>query len=92
MDGVILLGENISKIVEVQQERKKEREKVTETQLEVARLQLKAANEQKEAKLLEVYSALLHQDTSQMSEQSKARREKTLERMELKLFGNHDEV
>ena len=57
----------------------------------MSRLQLKAAKEQKEAKLLEVYNSLLHQDTSQMIEQAKAQRGKALERIELKLFANDDE-
>ena len=37
MDGIVLLGDNINKIVEVTEERKKEREKVTEAQLEISR-------------------------------------------------------
>jgi hypothetical protein len=36
--------------------------------------------------MLEVYNSLLKKDTSQMSDESKARREKTLEKMELKQF------
>jgi nucleoid-associated protein YgaU len=88
LDGIVLLGENINKIVEVQQERKQEREKVAAAQLEISRIQLKAAQEQKEAKLLEVYSSLLQQDTSQLSEQARINREKTLQKMELKLFGD----
>jgi hypothetical protein len=90
-DGTVHLGENITKIIQVQQERKQEREKVTETQLEVAKLQLKAAKEQKEAKMFEVYNSILHQDTSQMSAEGKAKRKKAMESMELKLFSNDDE-
>jgi hypothetical protein len=33
LDVIVLLGENINKIVEVQQDRKQEREKVSQTQL-----------------------------------------------------------
>jgi hypothetical protein len=89
LDVIVLLGENINKIVEVQQDRKQEREKVSQTQLEISRLQLKATQERKEAKLLEVYNSLLSQDPSKMSD--RINREKTLQRMELKLFGNGDE-
>jgi len=42
MDGIVLLGDNINKIVEVTEERK-EREKVIEAQLEISRLNLQAA-------------------------------------------------
>jgi len=40
MDGIVLLGDNITKIIEVTEECKKEREKVTEAQLEISRLNL----------------------------------------------------
>jgi hypothetical protein len=40
MDGIANLGDNISKIIEVQKERKLEREKLTEAQLEISRLNL----------------------------------------------------
>ncbi|PUZ37719.1 hypothetical protein GQ55_9G143100 [Panicum hallii var. hallii] len=40
MDGIVMLGYNISKIIEVTQERKKEREKMTEAQVEISRLNL----------------------------------------------------
>jgi hypothetical protein len=40
MDGIFMLGYNISKIIEVTQERKKEREKMTEAQVEISRLNL----------------------------------------------------
>ena len=72
MDGIVLLGDNITKIIEVTEERKKEREKVTEAQLEISRLNLQAAQEQKEAKLIEAYNYLLVRDTSNMSEEAKA--------------------
>jgi hypothetical protein len=78
MDGIVLLGDNINKIVVTTQERKKEREKVTEAQFEISRLNLQAAQEQKEAKLLEAYNNLLVQDTSHMSEEAKASQEKIL--------------
>ncbi|CAN6199250.1 unnamed protein product [Urochloa humidicola] len=102
MDGVIILRENISKIAEISEERKKEREKVTEAQLEISRtnlqvakeqkeaklLDLKAAKEQKEAKLLEAYNLLLSQNTSEMSQEAKASREKLMRLMENKMFTN----
>jgi hypothetical protein len=47
MDGIVILRENINKIVEVTQERKKEREKATEKQLEISRINLKVVKEQK---------------------------------------------
>jgi len=72
MDGIVLLGDNITKIIEVTEERMKEREKVTEAQLEISRLNLQAAQEQKEAKLIEAYNYLLVRDTSNMSEEAKA--------------------
>jgi hypothetical protein len=74
LDGIARLGDSINKIVEVQHDRKQEREKVVETQLEISRLQLKVAHEQKEAKLLEVYSSLLQQYTSQLSNQGNIKR------------------
>ena len=77
MDGIVLLGDNINKIVEVTEERK-EREKVTEAQLEISRLNLQAAQTQKEAKLIEAYNNLLVRDTSHMSEEAKASQEKIL--------------
>ena len=91
MDGIVLLGDNITKIIEVTEERK-EREKVTEAQLEISRLNLQAAKEQKEAKLIETYNYLLVRDTSNMSEEAKTDREKTLQKMEKKLFGTDDEA
>ena len=71
MDGIVLLGDNITKIIEVTEECKKEREKVTEAQLEISKLSLQAAKEQKEAKLIEAYNYLLVRDTSNMSEEAK---------------------
>ena len=92
MDGIVMLGDNINKIIEVTQERKKEREKVIGAQLEISRLNLKAAKKQKKSKLLEAYTSLLVRDTSHMSEEAKLRQEKTLEKMEKKLFGTADDA
>ncbi|PWZ44968.1 Glutathione S-transferase T3 [Zea mays] len=80
LDGIARLGDSINKIIEVQHDRKQERKKVAETQLEISRLQLKAAQEQKE------------QDTSQLSNQGKINREKALQKMELKLFGDSENM
>jgi hypothetical protein len=97
-DGISMLGDNVNKIAEITQERK-EREKVTEAQLEISRnqlkvteVQLKTAKEQKEVKLLEAYNSLLVQDTSQMTQQEKASREIALTSITLMLFGNHEET
>ena len=51
MDGIVMLGDYINKIIEVTQERKKEREKVIGAQLEISRLNLKAAKKQKKIKV-----------------------------------------
>ena len=90
MDSIVILGENINKMVEMQKDCKVEREKVSEAQLEISRTNLKVAKEQKEAKLLEAYSSLMKQDTSTTIGKQKASQEKTLEKMELKLFGDDD--
>jgi len=92
IEGFAILGGNIDKIVAVTQERKQAREKTTEAHLEISRNRLKSAQDEKEAKLLQVYDSLLQQDTSQMTEESKARRDKTLAAIEKKLFSNNDEV
>jgi len=91
MDGIEILGENINKIVEVTQERKKEREQTIEAQLEISRMSLQTAKEHKEAKLLEAYTSLLARDTSQMSAEAKISHEKTLVKMEKMIFKNDDE-
>lgn len=88
VEGIALLRDNIDKIVAVTQERKQDREKVTDKDLEISRLKLQAAQVAKEAKMMEVYNSLLQQDTSQMTDESKARRERSLMMMEKRLFGN----
>ncbi|XP_039776058.1 glutathione S-transferase T3-like isoform X2 [Panicum virgatum] len=88
MDGIEILGENINKIVEVTQERKKEREQTTEAQLEISTMNLQTAKEHKEAKLLEAYTSLLARDTSQMSAEEKISHGKTLLKMEKMIFQN----
>ena len=88
MEGIVILGNNIEKIIKVQQDRKVECEKVTEAQIQISNANLKAAKEQKEARMFEVYNSLLNQDTSHMSEDQKANREKALRKLEEKLFAD----
>lgn len=85
-EGLASLGDDINKMVAVTQERKQ----ATETHLEMSRLKLKAAEADKKAKMLQVYDSLLHQDVSQLSEEAKARREKTLVLIEKKIFIDDD--
>ncbi|KAL6841640.1 hypothetical protein ACP4OV_028579 [Aristida adscensionis] len=102
VDGVVLLGEQIDKVVEVQNKAHLERQKTTEAQqrmsserLEAARRtetaardQKDAARDQKESKMLEVFNSLLTQDTSGLSEEAKAIREKAIASLSSKLFDN----
>jgi len=86
MEGIVILGDNIEKIVKMQEDRKVEREKVTEAQIQISNANLKAAKEQKEARMFEVYNSLLNQDTSHMSEDQMANRDKAIRMLEEKLF------
>jgi len=88
MEGIVILGDNIDKIIKVQEDRKVEREKVTEAQIQISNANLKAAKEQKEAKMFEVYNTLLNQDTRNMSEDQKANHERAIRRSEEKLFAD----
>jgi hypothetical protein len=88
MEGIVILGDNIDKIIKVQEDQKVEREKVTEAQIQISNANLKAAKEQKEAKMFEVYNSLLNQDTSLMSEDQKANRERAIRKLEEKLFAD----
>ena len=69
-----------------------ERKQATGAHLEISRMKLKTAEKEKEENMLLVYNSLLQQDISQMTEESKTRRDKNLAMMEKKLFGNNDEV
>ncbi|CAN6347740.1 unnamed protein product [Urochloa humidicola] len=91
-EGLAILGDNINKMIAVMQERKQEREKVTGAHLEISRLKLKTADKEMRANMLVVYNSLIQQDTSQMTDESKARRAKHLEMMENTLFSNNDDV
>jgi hypothetical protein len=86
-DGIVILGEDIDKIVKVEEDRKMERDKVTAAQIQISNANLKAAQEHKEAKMFEVYNSLITQDTMNMSEEAKASREKAIRKLEEKLFG-----
>jgi hypothetical protein len=88
MEGIVILGDNIEKIIKVEQDQKVEREKVSEAQIQISNTNLKAAMEQKEAKMFEVYNSLLNQDTSHMSEDQKANRERAIRKLEEKLFAD----
>ncbi|CAL5022888.1 unnamed protein product [Urochloa decumbens] len=92
IDGIVILGDNINKIVEVAAERKKEREKATEAQMEISRINLKVVKEQKEVKLLQAYNSLLIQDTSNMTDEEKASRAKTLQWMQNKIMAVDEEA
>ena len=87
MEGIVILGNNIEKIIKVQQDRKVECEKVMEAQLKISNANLKAATEEKEARMFQVYNSLLNQDTSHMSEDQKAN-PKALRKLEEKLFAD----
>ncbi|KAL6841847.1 hypothetical protein ACP4OV_028359 [Aristida adscensionis] len=84
LDGIAMLGDNITKIINLTQDRKKERAVVIESHLQIAR-------DQKEAKWVESYNLLLAKDTSNMSEEAKAKLEKTLQRIEKKIFGTDED-
>ncbi|CAO2142217.1 unnamed protein product [Urochloa humidicola] len=92
MDGIAILGDNINKIAEVAKERKKEREKATEAQLAISKINLKVVMEQKQVKLLETYNSLLIQDTSNMNDEEKASRSKTLLWMQKKIMASEEEA
>jgi len=51
MEGIVILGDTIEKIIKVQQDRKVECEKVTEAQIQISNANLKAAKEEKQAKM-----------------------------------------
>jgi hypothetical protein len=88
MEGIVILGDNIEKIIKVEEDRKMEREKISEAQIQISNTNLKAATEQKEAKMFEVYNSLLNQDTSHMSDDQKASRERAIRKLEEKLFAD----
>jgi hypothetical protein len=92
MDGIINLGDSINKIAEVAEERKKEREKATEAQFEITKMNLKVVEGQKEVKFLELYNSLVKQDTSNMTDDEKGTRVKTLKWLQNKLMPTDEEA
>jgi hypothetical protein len=86
-EEIVILEDTVEKIAKVHQERNAELAKVTEAQLLISNAQLKAAQEEKEAKILQVYNTLLSKDTSNMSEGEKASHVRALHKIEEKLFG-----
>jgi hypothetical protein len=62
-------------------------EKAAEAQLQISNANLKAAQEEKEGKMYEVYNTLLSKDTTNMSEARKANHERAIHKLEEKLFG-----
>jgi hypothetical protein len=65
-----------------------EREKVTDAQIQISNANLNIAKEQKVRKMFEVYNSLLNQDTSHMSEDQKASRDKALRKLGEKLLAD----
>jgi hypothetical protein len=84
LDGISRHGDSVTKIIDLTQEHKKDHEKMTESHIQIAR-------DQKEAKWVEAYNLLLAKDTIDMSQEEKARVEKTLQRIEMKLFGTDED-
>jgi hypothetical protein len=84
LDGISKLGDSVTKIIDLTQERKKDREKMTESHLKIAK-------DQKEAKWLETYNLLLAKDTSNMSVEEKARFENILQKVEKKVFSTDED-
>jgi hypothetical protein len=63
-------------------------QKAAEAQIQISNANLKAAKEEKEAKMFQVYNTLLTKDTSNMSEAQKAKHEKAIQKLEEMLFGD----
>jgi hypothetical protein len=84
LDGISKLGDSVTKIIDLTQECKKDREKMTESHLKIAK-------DQKEAKWLETYNLLLAKDTSNMSVEEKARFENILQKVEKKVFSTYED-
>nr|TKW25903.1 hypothetical protein SEVIR_3G150200v2 [Setaria viridis] len=87
------ITEKLDKFIEVSTKARKDREKVSEVQqnlannkLEAAKLAHKAAQEQVKCKMLDTYKELLLAPTSNLSAHALAEREKALESMRMVLF------
>lgn len=88
MEGIVLLGDNVQKIIKVHEDRRVDREKATEAQIQISNATLLAAKEQKEAKMFDVYNTLLSKDTSNMSEDQMASHQRAIRKLEEKLFAD----
>jgi hypothetical protein len=86
-DEIVNLGDTVEKLVKVQEGRKMDLDKAAEAQLQISNANLKAAQEEKEGKMYEVYNTLLSKDTTNMSEARKANHERAIHKLEEKLFG-----
>lgn len=87
-DEIGNLEDTIDKLVKVQEDRKVDLEKAAEAQLQISNTNLKVAQEEKEAKMFEVYNTLMKKNISTMSESQKANHEKAVHKLEQKLFGD----
>nr|XP_034591664.1 glutathione S-transferase T3-like [Setaria viridis] len=92
-DAYSAISEKLDKFIEVSTMARKDREKVSEVQqnlanskLEAAKLAHKAAQEQVKCKMLDTYKDLLLAPTSNLSAHALAEREKALESMRMVLF------
>lgn len=96
-DAYSAITEKLDKFIEVSTMARKDREKVSEVQqnlanskLEAAKLAHKAAQEQVKCKMLDTYKELLLAPTSNMSAHAFAEREKALESMRMVLFATNN--
>lgn len=93
-DAYSAISEKLDKFIEVSTMARKDREKMSEVQqnlanskVEAAKLNHKAAQEQTKCKMLDIYKELLLAPTSNLSAQALAEREKALDSMRMTLFG-----
>jgi hypothetical protein len=84
LDDISKLGDSVTKIIDLTQECKKDCKKMTESHLWIAR-------DQKEAKWVESYNLFLAKGTSNMPEEEKGGFEKTLQKIEKKLFSTDED-
>jgi hypothetical protein len=87
-DEIVNLGDTVEKLVKVQEDRKMDLQKAAEAQIQISNANLKAAKEEKEAKMFQMYNTLLTKDTRNMSEAQKAKHEKAIQKLEEMLFGD----
>jgi hypothetical protein len=87
-DEIVNLGNIVEKLIKVQEDRKMDLQKVAEAHIEISNANLKAAKEEKEAKMFQVYNTLLNKDTSNMSEAQTAKHEKAIHKLQEMLLGD----